>query len=84
MSEIMTVASVPGHPGAGLMEYGRLTRAEIIRRLRAHAERQKAEAEMVLSMSDDAFDCRIVRGVHVQHLIERLDPTPSRPMENAG
>jgi hypothetical protein len=68
----MTVASLHGCPGGGWMDYGRLTRVEIIKRARDHAAHQKAQAEQILAAPDDAFDCRIVRGVHVQHLIEKL------------
>lgn len=74
MSEIMTVARLPNVFGAGLMDYGRLTRAEIIAKLRAHAQHEKERAEKILAAADGDFDCCIVRGVHVQRLIERLDP----------
>ena len=70
MSEIMTVASLLND--AGLMEYGRLTRAEMIDKLRAMATHQKEKAERILCASDDEFDVRIVRGKIVQHLIKRL------------
>lgn len=72
MSEIMTVASLPGAFGGGYMDYGRLTRAEIIRRTRVVANAQKEAAEKVLSAPDEAFECKIVRGKIVQKLIERL------------
>lgn len=72
VSEVMTVARLPGCFGAGIMDYGRLTRAEIIRQLREHAKHEKERAEKILAAPDDAFECRIVRGVHVQHLIEKL------------
>jgi hypothetical protein len=75
MSEIMTVASLPKE--AGLMDYGRLTRNEIIRRTREMAMHQKERAERILAASDEEFDVRVVRGVHKQKLIERLPPVTS-------
>ena len=72
MSEIMTVASLPGTPG--LMEYGRLTRAEIIYRTREMAKHEKIKAERILAASDDEFNVRIVRGKIVEHLVEKLLP----------
>jgi hypothetical protein len=74
MSEIMTVAHAPGIFGGGMMDYGRLTRAEIIKRTKEMAAAQIAKWEQVLAMPDDSFDVRIVRGARVQHLIERLEP----------
>lgn len=70
MSELLTVASLPRQ--AGLMMRGRLTRAEMIARLRAYASYQKESAEAILNARDEDFDVRIVRGVHVQHLVEKL------------
>lgn len=70
MSEIFTRACLPGVPG--LMEHGRLPRAEIIRRTRELAAQQKEQAEKLLAAPDEVFDVRVVRGCLVQHLIERL------------
>jgi hypothetical protein len=72
MSDILTAASLPGVSGAGLMDWGRLTRAEIIKRTRELAAYQKEQAEKVLAAADEDFDVRVVRGARVQHLIERL------------
>jgi hypothetical protein len=74
MSEIMTVAHAKGIFGGGMMDYGRLTRAEIIKRTRDMAASEKAKWEKVLATPDDQFDVRVVRGSRVQHLIERLLP----------
>jgi hypothetical protein len=74
MSDILTVADVPGVFGAGFMNYGRLSRAEIIRQTKELYAYNKEVAEKVLATPDDDFDVRIVRGVHVQHLVERLLP----------
>ena len=74
MSDIITVANLPGVFGGGLMERGRVTRAEMIRLTRAFYAREKEKAEKFLSAPDEAFDVRVVRGVYVQHLIERLTP----------
>ena len=75
MTDIMTIASLPKE--SGLMEYGRLTRAEIITRTRQMAKHQKERAERILAASDDEFDVRVVRGVHKRQLIERLLPNSS-------
>lgn len=73
-SDIMTVASAPGVSGGGYMDYGRLSRAEIIRRTKELAAHEAKKWSAVLSMPDDEFVVRIVRGVHKQALIERLPP----------
>ena len=70
MSEIMTVCSLKG--AGGFQERGRLTRAEIIRLTREMAEYEVRRLQKILDAPDDAFDCRIVRGPLVQHLIARL------------
>jgi hypothetical protein len=72
MTDIMTIASLPKE--AGLMDYGRLSRAEIIRRTREMAAHQKERAERILAASDEEFDVRVVRGKHARKLIERLPP----------
>jgi hypothetical protein len=70
MSEIMTDIGLPG--AGGIMEYGRKTRAEMVALFREKAAHDKADAERVLAAADDEFKVRVVRGIHVQHLIERL------------
>lgn len=70
MSELLTVASIPGC--SGLMEWGRLSRAEIIKRARALAAHNKEQAEKILAAPDEAFNVRVVRGPRVQKLVERL------------
>lgn len=77
-SDILTVANAPGVFGGGIMDYGRLPREEIIKRLKEFAAHEKDKWEKVLATPDDAFDCRIVRGVHKQELIERLMPQPKQ------
>lgn len=72
MSDIMTVATAPG--GGGLMEYGRLTRAEIIQKTREMATYEKAKMERIVATPDSEFKVNVVRGRLVQHLIERLEP----------
>lgn len=73
-SEIMTVAHAPGVSGGGYMDYGRLSRAEIIQKTKELAAYEVKKWGKVLDMPDDDFDVRIVRGVHKQHLVERLLP----------
>jgi hypothetical protein len=72
VSEIMTVAHVPGLFGSGYMDYGRMSRAEIIARAKGLAESEMEKYRRLLATPDDAFEVRIVRGKNVQHLIERL------------
>jgi hypothetical protein len=72
VSDIMTVATAPG--GGGLMEHGRLTRAEIIQKTKEMAEYEKARMERILATPDSEFEVKVVRGTLVQHLIERLEP----------
>ena len=68
--DILTVASLPGVPG--LMDWGRLSRPEIIRRTKEMAAHQKEQAEKLLNAPDDAFNVRVVRGIQKQELIEQL------------
>ncbi len=72
MPDIITVAHARGVFGGGLMEYGRLTRAEMIKRIREMAASEKEKWEKVLALPDEEFDVRVVRGVHKKALIERL------------
>jgi hypothetical protein len=74
MSEIMTVAHAKGIFGGGMMDYGRMTRAEIIKRTKDMATCEKEKWEKVLATPDDQFDVRVVRGTQKQELIERLLP----------
>lgn len=71
-SEIMTRATVPGLFGGGYMDYGRLSRAEIIRRTKELAAHEVKKWQQVLATPDDEFDCRVVRGPLKQTLIEEL------------
>ncbi len=68
--DILTSARVPG--SAGFADWGRLPRAEIIKRTREYATACKADAEAILSAPDEAFEVRVVEGVQKQKLIERL------------
>ena len=56
------------------MSWGRRSRAEAIKALRDYAENIKAEAENILSCPDDDLIVKVVRGVHVQKLVEILKP----------
>jgi hypothetical protein len=70
MSELYTIASLKHQ--SGLAEHGRLTREEAIKRLRDMALHDKKDAEAILNASDEDFYVRVVRGVHVQHMVEVL------------
>lgn len=68
--DILTRAKLPGT--SGFMDWGRLPRAEIIKRTREYAAQAKAEAEALLNAPDEAFDVCVIEGVHRQKLVERL------------
>ena len=70
MSDLYTIASLKHQ--SGLAEHGRLTREEAIKRLRDMALSDKVRAEAILNASDEDFYVRVVRGVHVQHMVEIL------------
>ena len=73
MNNILTRIQPKGmRSGAGLMDWGRHTRPEMLKKLREYHTRQKEIAEKVLGMGDDDFDVDIVRGPQVQHLVEKL------------
>ncbi len=72
-SEIMTVAAAPGSFGGAYMDYGRLPRAEIIRRTKEVAAHEVKKWGEVLATPDDEFDVRVVRGVHKMALVEKLE-----------
>lgn len=71
----MTVAAAPGVFGGAYMDYGRLSRAEIIRRTKELAAHEVKKWSEVLETTDDSFDVRVVRGVHRMALIEQLLPS---------
>jgi hypothetical protein len=66
MSERMTCIYLPGHMGAGIAGHGRKTVKEMLAMVRSYARHHKAEAEAVLSASDDDFRVTTYVGVHVQ------------------
>jgi hypothetical protein len=70
MSDLYTIASLKHQ--CGTAEHGRLTRAEAIKSLRDMALHQKKDAEAILNASDEDFYVRVVRGIHVQHMVEVL------------
>lgn len=74
MSEVMTVCDLPGSPFNGWMNYGRLTREQIIKEARELAQHYREMAEAVERASDEAFKVRVVRGKLKQRLIEELRP----------
>lgn len=71
-SDILTVARVPGISGAVFMAWDRLSRAEIIKLAKEQAAYEKEKWEKVLATTDDQFECRIVRGLYKQELVEKL------------
>ncbi len=72
MSEILTIADIKGV--GGFMDWGRLSRTEIIKRTRDCARAEKEKWEKILAAADEDFSVRVVRGSQKQELIERLFP----------
>lgn len=70
MSEILTNCHLKGV--GGLDEWGRWTRAEIIKKTREMATYDKQKAEKILAAKDEDFDCKIIRGPYVRRLVEKL------------
>jgi hypothetical protein len=70
MSDILTSCHLKGV--GGMVDWGRLTRAEIIAKTRDMARHDKERAEKILAARDEDFDCRIIRGPRVRRLVERL------------
>lgn len=69
----MTTVVVLGAPmGTGLMEYGRVSRAEMISRLRDHAQREIERQQVILDAPDEKFRVTTHRGVHVQRDVEEV------------
>lgn len=61
-------------PGPGYACWDRKTRAEAIAEARGVYERKLKEAQDFLATPDDQLRVRVVRGLHVQHLVEELKP----------
>jgi len=73
MSDILTSARVKGLPnGAGLMDWGRKSRAEMIAALRRHHQYNADIAAQVLAAKDEDIEVWIVRGSVVQHRVKEL------------
>lgn len=67
----MTSVGIKGLPmGTGLMEYGRVSRAEMIAKVRKMYERQAEIAKAVLEAPDEAFEVTTHTGIHVQRNVE--------------
>ena len=70
MSEKMTSITLPGTQG--FMDWGYKSRAEMIATYRKIAERQKAEAELVIAAADDDFIVEQGYGMHVRRNVVRI------------
>jgi len=70
MSEKMTSITLPGTQG--FMDWGYKNRAEMITTYRRIAERQKVEAEKVLSAADDDFIVEQHTGMHRRHNVVKI------------
>lgn len=72
MSDIPTVITLPGYPGSGFMEYGRLDRNAMILKLKTKALQDRAVADKIIHALNEQFDVKIVRGSILQHLVKQL------------
>lgn len=72
MADRFTSVHLPGCWGCSIADYGRKTPEEMIALIRAHAENQKAQAEMVLAASDADFRVDTYFGFHVRNKREVL------------
>ncbi len=69
----MTTVTVEGAPmGTGLMEYGRVSRAEMIAKLRRVAQWNADNARRILEAPDEAFKVITHTGIHVQRNVEEV------------
>lgn len=66
MSEKMTSITLPGRFGSGIADYGHRTVAEMVIRIRDHAELMKRDAEAILAAKDGDFYVCTYRGVRVR------------------
>lgn len=74
----MTRIRLPGlSGGAGLMDYGELSHAEMVEKIRDHARHNKANADAILAAADEDFEVVILRGVHVQYFVRNVLPEPT-------
>lgn len=75
MSDIYTTIQMPAfHPAIGYCCNGRKTRQEAIAEAKQHYQHELARIAVFLALPEDEFDVRVVRGYHVQHLVEELKP----------
>ena len=70
MSEKMTSITLPGTQG--FMDWGYKERAEMIATYRTIAERQKAEAELVIAAADSDFTVEQHTGMHRKHNVVKI------------
>lgn len=64
MSDRMT--GIRGPDGSGIDEWGRVSRADMIRRYRAFYDRQRAQAEAALAATDDELTVETFLGPYAQ------------------
>lgn len=74
MSEKMTRIRVPGSKNSdtGFMDYGELTREEMVKMIRARADHLRDAVAAIDATADSEFEVDIVRGTWVQHHIRRV------------
>lgn len=74
MSEKMTRIRVPGskNSDAAFMDYGELTREEMVKAIRARADYLREVVSEIDATADSEFEVDIVRGPWAQHHIRRV------------
>lgn len=72
MSDILTRIILPGKPGWGFMDHGRLTAAEMIAQYRGHIDHLRAQVAAADATPDEGFQIDVVRGTVRQKLIESV------------
>ena len=70
MSEKMTSITLPGTQG--FMDWGYKSHAEMIAAYRGIAERQKAEAELIIAADDSEFIVEQHTGMHKRRNVVRI------------
>lgn len=74
MSERMTAIHLPGTPHAGYADYGRKTAAEIIKDLRAYAQKELEKATAILNAKDEDFCVETFIGLYARKKYEIIQP----------
>lgn len=82
MSEKMTRLKLPGAKAfSGIMDYGELEAADIIRQARAYADHLANQVNEIRRAADNQFQIDIVRGSAVQHHVRSVQDASTAACE---